>query len=180
MKEIRLHGRGGQGVVKGSQILVKSLVIEGKYAHFIPYFGVERKGSPVFGFIRLDEKNYIRTKSQVYEPDSILIFDDTLIDIVPVFDGFRDNGFLSINTTKKLEDLNLPKSYQKVGLVDATGITLKKVNRNIPNSAMLACFAKTTQWCDFNILIDCIEGLFGRENRDIAIEAYDKTIVYTR
>jgi 2-oxoacid:acceptor oxidoreductase gamma subunit (pyruvate/2-ketoisovalerate family) len=180
MKEIRLHGRGGQGLVTGSQIIVKSIIEEGKYAHFIPYFGVERKGSPVFGFLRIDEKNDIREKCQVYEPDCIIVLDDTLISLVPVFDGFRDEGFLLINTTKNLEDLNLPESYQKVGLVDATGISLRIIKRNIPNSAMLACFAKTTQWCDFDILLDNIEEMFGKENRQIALEAYEKTVVYTK
>lgn len=177
MKEIRFHGRGGQGVVKGAQTLVQSIVKEGRYAHFIPYFGVERKGSPVFGFCRIDDKD-IRPKTQVYEPDCMIIFDDTLIGDGEIFKGFKDQGILIINTKKKLEELNLPSSYSKAALVDATGITLDAIKRNIPNAAMLASFVKTTGWCDFNIILDSIEESFGKKNRDIANLSYDNTVVY--
>ena len=78
MKEIRLHGRGGQGVVKASHIVVKAAVGSGTHGQFIPFFGVERKGSPVFGFLRLSNEP-IRRKTQVYEPDILIIFDDTLV-----------------------------------------------------------------------------------------------------
>ena len=78
MKEIRLHGRGGQGVVKASHIVVKAAVGGGTYGQFIPLFGVERKGSPVFGFLRLSQTP-IRRKTQIYQPDILMIFDDSLV-----------------------------------------------------------------------------------------------------
>ena len=77
MKEIRLHGRGGQGVVKASHIVVKAAVRDNTYGQFIPFFGVERKGSPVFGFLRLSDTP-IRRKTQIYHPDILMIFDDSL------------------------------------------------------------------------------------------------------
>ena len=78
MKEIRLHGRGGQGVVKASQIIVSAAVAGGRQGQFIPFFGVERKGSPVFGYLRLSDQE-IRRKTQIYEPDMLVIMDDSLI-----------------------------------------------------------------------------------------------------
>ena len=78
MYEIRLQGRGGQGVVKASQLVVKAAVAGGLYGQSIPGFGVERKGSPVFGYLRLSHTP-IRRKMQVYEPDILVILDDTLI-----------------------------------------------------------------------------------------------------
>ena len=77
MKEIRLHGRGGQGVVKASQLVVKAAVAGGSYGQFIPFFGVERKGSPVFGYLRLSDTP-IRRKMQIYDPDILVIMDDSL------------------------------------------------------------------------------------------------------
>ena len=179
MKEVRFHGRGGQGIVKGAQTLVQSIVLEGNYAQFIPYFGVERKGSPVFGFLRIDDKE-IRPKTQVYEPDCIIVFDDTLIEDGQIFKGFKDQGVLVINTKKNLEELQLPDNYSKVGLVDATGMTIDAIGRNIPNSAMLASFVKVTGWCDIYTLFDSIEEGFGRKNRELAQNSYDNTIIYNK
>ena len=76
MQEIRLHGRGGQGLVKASHLVVKTAVETGRYGQFIPFFGVERKGSPVFGFLRLSGEP-IRRKTQVYAPDVLVVLDDT-------------------------------------------------------------------------------------------------------
>ena len=75
MKEIRLQGRGGQGVVKASQLVVEAAVEQNLYGQAIPFFGVERKGSPVFGYLRLSSSP-IRRKTQGYEPDILIIFDD--------------------------------------------------------------------------------------------------------
>lgn len=74
MKEIRLHGRGGQGVVKASQMVVAAAVKGGLHGQFIPFFGVERKGSPVFGYLRLSGEE-IRRKTQIYEPDVIVVME---------------------------------------------------------------------------------------------------------
>lgn len=99
MKELRFHGRGGQGVVKAAQIIVSAVVDTGKYGQFIPFFGVERKGSPVFGFLRVDDKD-IRIKTQVYTPEILVVFDDTLLPMEKTFEGLQENGVVIINTKK--------------------------------------------------------------------------------
>ena len=93
MKEIRLHGRGGQGVVKASHIVVKAAVGSGTHGQFIPFFGVERKGSPVFGFLRLSNEP-IRRKTQVYEPDILIIFDDTLVKLPATYAGLKTGDLI--------------------------------------------------------------------------------------
>lgn len=172
MKEIRMHGRGGQGVVKSAQVIVKSVVNTGGYSHFIPFFGVERKGSPVFGFLRIDDKD-IRVKCQVYEPEVLLVYDDTLLPMPTTFAGMRDGCIVIINTTKPLSELNIPANAGVVALVDASGIAIKEVGRNIPNSAILGAFAKVAKLVDWDALQKEIEATFGAKNVNAAKAAYD-------
>ncbi len=175
MKEIRLHGRGGQGVVKASQIIVKAAVSGGIYGQFIPFFGVERKGSPVFGYLRLSEEP-IRRKMQIYEPDALIIMDDSLIPLPATYDGLKENGVVMINTTKALEDLRLPKSAASVATVDASGISEDLIGRNIPNTAMLGAFCKVYGeqiGIDRDLLFGEIEAAFGEKNRLAAEKAYN-------
>lgn len=173
MKEIRLHGRGGQGVVKSAQIIVQTVIDSGLYAHFIPFFGVERKGSPVFGFLRIDDKD-IRLKCQVYDPEILMIFDDTLIKMPQTFEGLRENSTVIINTTKDISQLNLPENSQNVYAVDATNIALESIKKPIPNTAMLGAFAKATNLVDWDTLQNFISEKFGEANRVAASIAYEK------
>ncbi len=173
MKEIRLHGRGGQGVVKASQIVVKAAVGAGGYGQFIPFFGVERKGSPVFGFLRLDDKA-IRRNMQVYEPDILLIFDDTLIELPSVYEGLKEDAVVIINSKKTIQQLNIPSQVREVAIVDATAISLDIFGKNIPNTAMLGAFAKVTGLVDKEILLDEIAAEFGEKNRTAALDGYNR------
>lgn len=172
MKEIRMHGRGGQGVVKSAQIVVKSVVNTGGFAHFIPFFGVERKGSPVFGFLRIDDKD-IRQKCQVYEPEILLIYDDTLLDMPQTYAGMLDGCTVIINTSRCLDELTIPGNAGTVALVDASGIAQELVGRNIPNSAMLGAFAKVCGLVDWATLKKEIEVSFDARNSASAQKAWD-------
>lgn len=176
MKEIRLHGRGGQGVVKASQILVKAAVADGKHGQFIPFFGVERKGSPVFGYLRISE-GPIRRKMQVYEPDGLVIMDDSLIALPTTYVGLKDRGTIIINSVKKIDDLHIPDNAGEVTIVDATGISEKILGRNIPNTAMLGAFAKASGLVDKDIVLEEIEKTFGEANRRAAQEAFEKAVI---
>ncbi len=173
MKEIRLHGRGGQGVVKASQLVVKAVVAGNYYGQFIPFFGVERKGSPVFGYLRISGHE-IRRKMQVYDPDILVIMDDSLITMPETYDGLKQGGSIIINTTKSLEELNVPEQTGSVAAVDATGISEKLFGKNIPNTAVLGAFAKVSGLVDKDLLFDEIEKTFGAKNREAANIAYDQ------
>ena len=161
MKEIRLHGRGGQGVVKASHIVVKAAVGGGTYGQFIPFFGVERKGSPVFGFLRLSQMP-IRRKTQIYRPDILMIFDDSLVGLPATYAGLKDGG---------------PAQAGEIVLVDATGISEELFGRNMPNTSMLGALARVTDLVDKERLFDEIAAAFGEQNRVAAQKAYDSVVI---
>ena len=175
MKEIRLHGRGGQGVVKASQIVVKAAVAGNQYGQFIPFFGVERKGSPVFGYLRLSD-GPIRRKMQVYEPDILVILDDSLVSLPSTYAGLKEGGTVIINTVKPLASLSIPKEAKEIAFVDASGISEELLGRNIPNTAMLGAMAKVTGMLDKELLFNEIEKAFGAKNREVASLAYDQVV----
>ncbi|WP_094607205.1 NADH-dependent phenylglyoxylate dehydrogenase subunit gamma [Sporomusa silvacetica DSM 10669] len=178
MKEIRLHGRGGQGVVKAAQLIVKTIVNQGGFAHFIPFFGVERKGSPVYGFLRIDDKP-IRLKTQVYEPHCLVIMDDTLLDSVPVFEGLRQDGTVVINSCKDFDVFAAHQNVKKIGIVDATSIAAEKIGKNMPpNTAVLGALAKTTGFINWDALQREIEKTFGVTNLSAAQQAFETTAVH--
>lgn len=176
MKEIRLHGRGGQGVVKASQIVVRAAVAGGKNGQFIPFFGVERKGSPVFGYLRISEEP-IRRKMQVYEPEILVIMDDSLVGLPATYAGLKDGGIVVVNSTKTAEELGVPANAGEVAIVDATGIAEELIGRNIPNTSMLGAFAKASGLVDKEVLFAEIEKAFGAVNRQAAERAYKETVI---
>lgn len=174
MPEVRLHGRGGQGLVKAAHIIVKAAVETGKYATFIPFFGVERKGSPVYGFLRLDDEP-IRLKTQVYHPDCLVVFDDTLLEEVEVFEGIKDDAVLVLNSARSLSELALPAKVATIGLVNATDIALQHLGRNIPNTALLGAFCRVTGWIDLERVQNLVAAEFGSENAAACAAGYAAT-----
>lgn len=123
MVEIRFHGRGGQGTVVASKILADALAKEGNFVQAYPEFGVERRGSPVLAFIRIDNKP-IYDKSRIYNPDHVVVVDPTLVEAIDVTEGLKDGGWIIINSDKKPEAFNLPERFQ-VATVNATEIAVK-------------------------------------------------------
>lgn len=175
MKEIRLHGRGGQGVVKASQILVKAAVMSGIQGQFIPFFGVERKGSPVYGYLRLS-RGPVRRKTQIYQPDILVIMDDTLIGMKETYAGLKEGGVVLINSTRPLSELQIPDCASQVIAVDATGISEELFGKNLPNTAMLGAFAKAVGLVDKEILFAEIAATFGEKNRTAAELAFASAV----
>lgn len=173
-----MHSRGGQGAVKAAHLIVKTVVDSDGYAQFIPFFGVERKGSPVYGFIRIDDKD-IRLKCQVYEPEILIIMDDTLLDMPQTFDGMRDGAAVVLNTAQTREQLGdrIPKNAGKVALVDATRIAEDVLGVPIPNTAMLGAFVKTTGLTDWDTMKAQIEKMFGEQNKIAAQTAFDNVVI---
>lgn len=180
MKEIRFHGRGGQGTVVASQVLVNAFAIEGKYGAAIPFFGFERRGAPVSAFVRLDDKP-IRIKTMVYYPDAVMVLDSTLRKAVNVFEGIKGDQIVIINEKRDPSLLALPPDVTKVGVVNATGIALEVMGVPIANTAMLAAFAATTGWVRLDSVLASFERYFKGKvlagNIEAAKVAYDATKV---
>lgn len=166
-------------MVKASQLVVKAAVADGIYGQFIPFFGVERKGSPVFGYLRLSEQ-VIRRKMQVYEPDILVIMDDSLIGMSETYAGLKQGGTVIINSTKPMEVLNLPAQTGTVARVDATGISEALFGRNVPNTAVLGAFVKATGLVSKKHLFAEIENTFGAQNREAAETAYHTVEIISR
>lgn len=142
MKEIRIHGRGGQGSVTAAELLAVAAFEDGQYSQAFPSFGVERRGAPVTAFTRIDDKP-IRIRSQIYEPDYVIVQDITLVDVVDVAGGIKKDGLIIINTEMDAEKLQ-PDIPAKVMTVDATKIALEIIGRPIVNTVLLGAFAGAT------------------------------------
>ncbi len=123
MVEIRFHGRGGQGTVVASKVLADALAQEGNYVQAYPEFGVERRGSPVVAFIRIDSKP-IYDKSRIYTPNHVVVVDPTLVEAIDVTEGLKKGGLIIINSDKKPNEFSLPPYYE-VRTVNATEIAVK-------------------------------------------------------
>lgn len=141
MKEIRFHGRGGQGAVTAAEILAVAAFYDGNYCQAFPFFGVERRGAPVLAFSRISDK-FIRLRSQIYEPDYVIVQDATLMDTINVTDGLKSDGKAIINTEKAKEELKIDAD---VHTVNATKIALEVLGVPIVNTAMLGYFAAVTR-----------------------------------
>ncbi len=143
--EVRIHGRGGQGVVTAAEILSIAAFVEGRHAQAFPSFGSERTGAPVVAFCRIDDKE-IRTREPIAEPDGLIVQDPTLIHQVDLFSGLAADGYVLINSSQSLEELGLGDLYERhqrerLLTVAATDIAREELGRPIPNAALLGGFA---------------------------------------
>jgi 2-oxoisovalerate ferredoxin oxidoreductase gamma subunit len=181
LKEIRIHGRGGQGGVTAAEMLARAAFKEGKWVQAIPFFGAERRGAPVKAFVRLADKP-IRVRSQVYNPDYVIVLDSALLDIVDVTEGLKDNGIVIINTRKHPKEIGVRES--RLATVDATGIALELqlVVAGLPilNTPMLGAFAKATEEVKLESVLQVIKeqwsGPAGEKNAKAASLAYERLI----
>jgi pyruvate ferredoxin oxidoreductase gamma subunit/2-oxoisovalerate ferredoxin oxidoreductase gamma subunit len=122
--EICFHGRGGQGAVTAANLLAAAALQDGnKGVQAFPFFGAERRGAPVRAFARISEQE-IHLRSEIYNPDIVIVLDESIMDIVDVLKGVKDDGKILINTRRKPNDFPFSKNY-RVATVDATGIALR-------------------------------------------------------
>ncbi|MBI4286431.1 MAG: 2-oxoacid:acceptor oxidoreductase family protein [Chloroflexi bacterium] len=155
MKEMRLHGRGGQGVVLAGNMLATALALDGKSASVIPTFGGERRGAPVSASLRFDDKP-IRQHTLVYAVDGLIAFDPVSGVFPEVFSGLKPGCIFLINRAKPLATKPNP-GLGKVGVVDATGIALQELGAPIPNTSMLGAFAAFTGWVSMDSVLKSLK-----------------------
>lgn len=143
--QVRIHGRGGQGVVTAAEMLSIAAFREGLTAQAFPSFGSERTGAPVVAFCRLDTKE-IRLREPIMRPDALIVQDPTLLHQVDVFSGLVPDGYILINTKRTFEELGVGDFVRgfhadHLVTVPATDFALKHVGRPVPNAALLGGFA---------------------------------------
>ncbi|MCI8362058.1 MAG: pyruvate synthase [Clostridia bacterium] len=143
--EIRWHGRGGQGAKTASLLLADAAFNTGKYIQGFPEYGPERMGAPITAYNRISTSP-IRLHSNIYEPDYVVIVDDTLLESVDVTAGLKETGAIVINTTKDIESIRpLLKGYKgKIYTIDARKISEEALGRYFPNTPMLAAIVKVS------------------------------------
>ena len=145
MFQIRVHGRGGQGVVTAAELLSIAAFDEGRHAQAFPSFGSERTGAPVVAYCRIDDKE-IRLREPIMQPDALIIQDPTLLHQVDVFAGLVAEGYILINTTRTFAALGVGefvKSFhaERLCTVPASELAMKHIGRPLPNAALLGGFA---------------------------------------
>jgi 2-oxoacid:acceptor oxidoreductase gamma subunit (pyruvate/2-ketoisovalerate family) len=144
MKEIRFHGRGGQGAVLAAKMLASAFDLEGLSVASFPMYGFERRGMPVIAFTRCDDQP-IWEKTQIYTPDCLMVIDPTLLDLPTLFDGLKPGGILILNSDGPLKT-KPADNLEKVGWVNATQVALEEIGRDIPNTCLIGALAKATGW----------------------------------
>ena len=145
MIEIRWHGRGGQGAKTASLLLADAAFNTGKYIQGFPEYGPERMGAPLTAYNRISDKP-ITIHSNIYEPDYVVVVDDTLLTAVPVTEGLKETGAIVINTTKSSEVLKEElKGYKgDIYTIDARKISIETLGKYFPNTPMLAAIVKVS------------------------------------
>jgi pyruvate ferredoxin oxidoreductase gamma subunit len=161
MIEIRLHGRGGQGVVTSGELIGFAAFSDGKYSQAMPAFGSERTGSPVVTYVRINDKP-IRVRVPIYNPDYIIIQDATLLDTVPVLDGLKPDGLVIVNTKKSPAELGLNVN-SRIRTVPATELAVETLGLPIVNTTILGIFAAVSGEISIEGIRKAIEHRFPSE-----------------
>lgn len=184
MLQIRVHGRGGQGVVTAAEMLSVAAFQQGRHAQAFPSFGSERTGAPVVAFCRIDARE-IRLREPILEPDVLIVQDPTLLHQVDVFQGLRPAGYVLINSRRSFDELGLAEiaarhRHERLCTVPATEIALKHLGRPLPNAVLLggfAALASRDRLVTLDAVVHAIDDRFSGKvaagNKAAAVEAYD-------
>ena len=161
MIEIRWHGRGGQGAKTASLLLADAAFNTGKYIQGFPEYGPERMGAPITAYNRISDTP-IRIHSNIYEPDYVVVVDDTLLESVDVTAGLKETGAIVINTTKDKDYLTkVLKGYKgKVYTIDARKVSMETLGKYFPNTPMLAAIVKVSGIMNEKDFIEDMKGSF--------------------
>lgn len=159
--EIRWHGRGGQGAKTASLLLADAAFNTGKYIQGFPEYGPERMGAPITAYNRISV-NPIRVHSNIYEPDFVVVVDDTLLYAVDVTAGLKKEGAIVINTTKNIDEIRLLlKGYEgRVFAIDARKVSMETLGKYFPNTPMLASIVKVSEIMSEEAFLKDMEGSF--------------------
>lgn len=180
MKEIRIHGRGGQGSVVTAELLAMAAFQDGKFSQAFPYLGGggERRGAPVQSFVRISNQA-IRIRSKIYEPDYIIIKDPNLAEVVDVASGLKENGLILVNSEKPADELGF-SSDLKVISIPATKIALETLNLPIMNTAIVGAFAAITGEFSIEAIKDAISQKFSKSLAEKNILAAERAYEYAK
>lgn len=181
MTEIRIHGRGGQGVVTAADLMAYAAFADGHHAQAFPSFGSERTGAPVVSYCRIMDKE-IRSREPILEPDVVIVQDPTLLAVMDPFSGLKSDGYALVNSTKTATELGLQELEERLlkghfVSMPATDIALEKLGRPMPNAVLLGGLAGLTGMVKLesvaNAIRDKFKGKVGDANVEAATAAFD-------
>ncbi len=184
MFEVRIHGRGGQGVVTAAELLSVAAFLEGRHAQAFPSFGSERTGAPVVSFCRIADRA-IRTREPISVPDALIIVDATLLHQVDVFSGLKRDGWVLINTSKSFDELRIEELFERFErarfqTVAATELARDLLGRPLPNAALLGGFAALTQVVGLGSVSQAIAERFSGEVGAANVAAAERAFALAR
>jgi pyruvate ferredoxin oxidoreductase gamma subunit len=171
LTEVRWHARGGQGAKTASLLLAEAAAMEGKYSQGFPDYGPERMGAPMRGFTRISD-GPIHVHCAIYDPEIVVVLDDTLLSAVDVASGTPENGIIVVNTIKSAADVRaeLKLEGRKIYTVDATGIAIDEIGRPIPNAPMLGALIKVSELLALEAVLTQIKKKFSHGFRPEVLE----------
>ncbi|HVD00441.1 MAG TPA: 2-oxoacid:acceptor oxidoreductase family protein [Candidatus Dormibacteraeota bacterium] len=179
--QVRIHGRGGQGVVTAAELLSVAAFIDGRYAQAFPSFGSERTGAPVVSFCRISDRP-IQSREPIANPDALIVQDPTLLHLSDLLAGLDADGYLLVNSPRPPAELPLGAlghdlDPNRVQSVPATEMALQRVGRPVPNTVLLGGFAALTRQVSLESVLEAIRqrfpGAMGEANVIAATDAHD-------
>lgn len=184
MVEIRVHGRGGQGVVTAADLMAYAAFADGHHAQAFPSFGSERTGAPVVSYCRIEDKE-IRSREPILEPDVVIVQDPTLLAIMDPFSGLKPGGYALVNSQKSPQDLGLNELVSRLPeghfrTMPATDIAMEILGRPMPNAVMLGGLAALTGIVNLESVADAIRERFKGKVGDLNVEAASKAFQYLK
>ena len=182
MLQIRIHGRGGQGVVTAAEMLSVAAFEQGRHAQAFPSFGSERTGAPVVAFCRIDDKD-IRLREPILAPDVLIVQDPTLLHQVDVFQGLKPDGWVLINSRKSFDELGLAEvaarfRHERLVTVPATDIAMKHLKRPLPNAVLLGGLAALAGVVSLDAVVHAIRDAFGGSVADANVAAATEAFAF--
>jgi pyruvate ferredoxin oxidoreductase gamma subunit len=180
--QVRIHGRGGQGVVTAAELLSVAAFAEGRHAQAFPTFGSERTGAPVVSFCRIDDTP-IRVREPISEPDALIVQDPTLLHQVDLFAGLGSDGYMLINSERSFEQLGLAEFVrdfrpERLLTVPATAIAMEQLGRPLPNGVLLGGFAAISGLVSVESVAAAIRDRFGGKLGDANVAAVEAAHAY--
>ena len=173
MTEIRWHARAGQGAVTAAKLIADTALSAGSYIQAMPEYGPERTGAPLKAYTRVSETP-IEVHNSIKTPDIVVVLDETLLDIVDVLEGIKQDGVVILNTQMSAgearEKLNAPESV-KVAVVNASDIALSTIKRDIPNTPICGALAKVTGVVSVDGIKEHLKSTFGKKFTQEIIDA---------
>jgi len=180
MIEICIYGRGGQGGVTLAELVAHAAIQEGKHAQSMPAFGPERRGAPVLAFLRVDESERVKIRTEIAEPDVLVVLDPGLLQVGDVVSRLKKDGTAVINTKKSHDELRAKIDAKRLATVDAMSIAREVLGLPIVNTTMLGALIKAKEIVKLESLEEPLNERFGKiaaKNIEAMRRAYEETVV---